>query len=69
MIETDRLVAAEPTRTEERLDNAIRPTSLADYIGQTVVREQMNIFIHAARQQWLRQPLDLPGGRSVPVLQ
>ncbi|RLA44362.1 MAG: Holliday junction branch migration DNA helicase RuvB [Gammaproteobacteria bacterium] len=56
MIETDRLVAAEPTRAEERLDNAIRPTSLADYIGQTVVREQMTIFIHAARQR--EEPLD-----------
>lgn len=51
MIETDRLVAATNTDTEARLDNAIRPTSLADYIGQTVMCEQMEIFIHAARQR------------------
>lgn len=51
MIETDRLVAASSNDSEERLDHAIRPTCLADYIGQTAMREQMEIFIHAARQR------------------
>ncbi len=36
-------------RPEDQFDRAIRPTSLADYIGQPIVREQMEIFIHAAR--------------------
>ena len=46
----DRLIA--PTaRPEDQFDRAIRPTSLADYIGQPVVREQMEIFIHAARSR------------------
>ena len=36
-------------RPEDQFDRAIRPTSLADYIGQPVVREQMEIFIGAAR--------------------
>jgi Holliday junction DNA helicase RuvB len=46
----DRLIA--PTaRAEDQFDRAIRPTSLADYIGQPVVREQMEIFIHAARSR------------------
>lgn len=49
MIETDRLVATEATVIEERIDRAIRPVKLADYIGQKVVREQMDIFIRAAR--------------------
>jgi holliday junction DNA helicase RuvB len=31
------------------LDRAIRPTRLADYTGQHAVRDQMEIFIHAAR--------------------
>lgn len=36
-------------KPEDHFDRAIRPTSLADYIGQPVVREQMEIFIGAAR--------------------
>lgn len=34
---------------EEQLDRAVRPKRLAEYIGQPVVREQMEIFIGAAR--------------------
>ncbi len=34
---------------EERIDRAIRPKLLADYVGQPVVCEQMEIFIGAAR--------------------
>lgn len=49
MIETDRFVTAEPGRGEEQLDRAIRPKSLAEYIGQPHVREQMEIFIGAAK--------------------
>lgn len=46
----DRLIAA-TEKPEDHFDRAIRPTSLADYIGQPVVREQMEIFIHAARSR------------------
>ena len=56
MIETDSLVATEPAHPEERLDRAIRPASLADYIGQQAVCEQMDIFIRAA--QGRGEPLD-----------
>ena len=58
MIETDRLVAASSNDSEERLDHAIRPTCLADYIGQTAMREQMEIFIHAARQRGRRPAVE-----------
>ena len=34
---------------EDVQDRAIRPLSLADYIGQPAVREQMELFIQAAR--------------------
>ena len=34
---------------EEAFDRAIRPTSLADYVGQEKVRDKMEIFISAAR--------------------
>jgi len=56
-IEPDRLVAPEnAARTDEQLDRAIRPKSLADYLGQHAVREQMEIFLTAARQRG--EPLD-----------
>ncbi len=38
-------------REETYADEHIRPRRLQDYIGQPVVREQMEIFIHAARHR------------------
>ncbi len=49
MIESDRLVVAESLPQESNQDHAIRPKCLADYKGQPQVREQMDIFISAAR--------------------
>lgn len=46
----DRLVSG-LERPEDQFDRAIRPTSLSDYVGQPKVREQMEIFIGAARQR------------------
>lgn len=50
-IESDRLVHADADNEERRLELSIRPRSLADYVGQPAVREQMEIFIQAARQR------------------
>lgn len=50
MIETDRfIISAEPVVEEEHYDHAIRPKKLSEYIGQPIVREQMEIFIGAAK--------------------
>ena len=52
MIETDRLIAPAATPRDDReeaQDRAIRPKKLADYVGQPAVKEQMEIFIAAAR--------------------
>ncbi|NWN82972.1 MAG: Holliday junction branch migration DNA helicase RuvB [Halomonas sp.] len=49
MLENDRLIAADVREGEEPVDRAIRPKRLADYIGQPRVREQLEIFIGAAR--------------------
>ncbi|WP_448217636.1 Holliday junction branch migration DNA helicase RuvB [Endozoicomonas sp. 2B-B] len=49
MIEADRLISSSERPLEEVLDRAIRPVKLADYVGQPKVREQMEIFIQAAR--------------------
>ncbi|MBZ9568416.1 Holliday junction branch migration DNA helicase RuvB [Modicisalibacter tunisiensis] len=51
MIESDRLIAAAPQAGEVRHDYAIRPRRLGDYIGQPRVREQLDIFISAARRR------------------
>jgi Holliday junction DNA helicase RuvB len=51
MIQNDRITSALDRPEDEAIDRAIRPKSLADYVGQPAVREQMEIFIHAARQR------------------
>jgi len=56
MIEEDRLVSPQSGASEEFQDRAIRPRSLDEYVGQPAVREQMSIFIHAARSR--HEPLD-----------
>lgn len=39
------------TLDEKHIDKTIRPKRLEDYIGQSAVREQMTIFIQAARKR------------------
>lgn len=36
---------------EQKFDRSLRPTSLAEFIGQAKIREQMDIFITAARNR------------------
>ncbi len=50
-IEQDRIITASAGRDEEVIDKAVRPKSLADYIGQPNVKTQMDIFIQAARNR------------------
>jgi Holliday junction DNA helicase RuvB len=47
----ERFISPQPTNDEERIDRAIRPVRLDDYIGQPVVREQMDLFVSAARNR------------------
>jgi len=51
MIEADRFISPLSNPVEEAHDRAIRPKSLEDYVGQPVVREQMEIFIQAAKMR------------------
>jgi len=51
MIEADRLVSPGAITEEEVIDRAIRPKLLAEYVGQPQVREQMEIFIKAAKMR------------------
>lgn len=50
-IDADRFVSPVTAPGEEAQDRAVRPKTLADYEGQPRVREQMEIFIHAARKR------------------
>ncbi|NLG74338.1 MAG: Holliday junction branch migration DNA helicase RuvB [Chloroflexi bacterium] len=52
---SERLVNPQP-QPEDRLDQSLRPKSLADLIGQDRVKENLAILIAAARQR--EEPLD-----------
>ncbi|WP_239323710.1 Holliday junction branch migration DNA helicase RuvB [Snodgrassella gandavensis] len=58
MLQTDQLSGAQPQRVispqtasaqEEQLERALRPRALTDYIGQHKAKEQLSIFIQAAK--------------------
>jgi holliday junction DNA helicase RuvB len=56
MIEADRIISAVPgpegrRPIEDQQDRAIRPKKLEDYVGQPAVKEQMGIFVEAARKR------------------
>ena len=38
-------------RQEERLENSLRPQTLEEYIGQSKVKENMKIYIEAAKKR------------------
>jgi Holliday junction DNA helicase RuvB len=47
----DRIIAPAGGRDEEVVDRAVRPKTLAEYVGQVNVKTQMDIFIRAARNR------------------
>jgi Holliday junction DNA helicase RuvB len=51
MIEQDRVTTATATREDEVFAQTVRPRRLAEYIGQAAVKQQMSIFIEAARRR------------------
>jgi len=58
MLEPDRLISAQSSSEDSRADRkelhqdfTIRPGSLGEYIGQHAVKQQMEIFISAARNR------------------
>jgi hypothetical protein len=49
-VETDRLISGKPASAqEERIEQSLRPGTLAEYVGQEKVRTQLGIFVEAAR--------------------
>lgn len=55
-MEEERLISPISGEQEDSHERAIRPLSLTDYVGQAEVKEQMGIFINAARNR--SEPLD-----------
>lgn len=49
--ESDRLISGKETPQDNVLDNALRPKSLADYIGQVPVKNNLEIFMSAAKSR------------------
>ena len=47
----ERVITTQAGPEEEAVDRAIRPRTLAEYVGQPAVREQMDIFIGAAKKR------------------
>lgn len=48
---TDRLISTTASADEEFVEATIRPQRLAEYLGQPVAREQLGIYIEAARRR------------------
>ena len=52
----ERVVSSEELTDDGLLDNSIRPEVLDEYIGQTEVKENIRVFIEAAKMR--KEPLD-----------
>ena len=52
----ERIIAGGPLPEDARIERAVRPKTLAEYAGQPKVRDQMQLFVDAARNR--SEPLD-----------
>ena len=52
----DRIITTEVIPEEDAAEKKLRPTSLAEYIGQDKVKKNLEVFIEAARRR--HEPLD-----------
>ena len=55
-IEPDRITSGQSGTEDRTFDRALRPQLIADFVGQNSVKEQMQIFVEAARKR--NEPLD-----------
>jgi Holliday junction DNA helicase RuvB len=52
----ERVVDGHPTHIEQQWERSLRPTEIAEFSGQTKVKEKLRIFVEAAKQR--EEPLD-----------
>ena len=50
-MEEDRLIDSGPDSEEVSYDNSLRPSQLTEYVGQEKIKENLNIFIAAAKMR------------------
>ena len=50
-MDEDRLINSELDNEEVQYDNSLRPSQLAEYVGQEKIKENLNIFIAAAKMR------------------
>ena len=50
-MEEDRLIDSEMDGEEVQFDNKLRPSQLSEYIGQEKIKENLEIFISAAKMR------------------
>src|SRR5262245_37678599 len=51
-VETDRLISGKPSSAqEEQVERSLRPATLAEDVGQNKVRDQLGIFVAAAKKR------------------
>ncbi|NLY48984.1 MAG: Holliday junction branch migration DNA helicase RuvB [Clostridiales bacterium] len=51
-----RIISTELMEEDRKLENTLRPRTLDDYIGQVKVKENLKVYIEAAKQR--KEPLD-----------
>ena len=49
--EDNDLISSDPLEGEESIDRMLRPQYLSEYVGQEAVKQQMDIFIEAAKKR------------------
>ncbi|MEO7330824.1 MAG: Holliday junction branch migration DNA helicase RuvB [Minicystis sp.] len=52
----DRVLSSTPAGDDDRFDRLFRPSTLDDYVGQTKHKDNLKVFVEAARRR--REPLD-----------
>ena len=53
---SERIIEGDSMPEDARIERAVRPKTLAEYEGQPKVRDQMQLFVDAARNR--SEPLD-----------
>ncbi|MGA3052000.1 MAG: Holliday junction branch migration DNA helicase RuvB [Chitinispirillaceae bacterium] len=51
MDQSDRIVSGRRQEEEERLDATLRPERFSDFIGQEAIKENLGVFVEAARRR------------------
>ncbi|MEE4639509.1 MAG: Holliday junction branch migration DNA helicase RuvB [Wenzhouxiangella sp.] len=50
-MDEERLISAVPTGDEARIEETLRPGRLADYIGQPLMKERLEVYLESARRR------------------